>query len=332
MSFRSSLFLVLSLTVLVSTAFAAEKDAEAATLIEHAKQLSDIRAEGAPAFRLKLTFKIINENGSVSEGSYAESWVSKAQWRRESVLADFRRTQVASGRKLWLLDSSTTVPEYLGYFLSLTNIGRFQAEAWKSGKVADRQLNGLNVHCLEVKNGPDARSVLCFDKISGAIVAAFSPSQSGSRIGETVCFYNDYQKFGDRELARSYECEEDKHPRIEARVDELAAEPAIDPTFFTPPERAKESVNCLSPIKPPKAVYSPDPPRPQTHTGPALVILKMVVGTDGKPHDLKVTSAPNRDFDGAALEAVRQWTFKPGTCDGEPVETQVAVDMNFHMQ
>src|SRR6266851_1294904 len=138
-----------------------------------------------------------------------------------------------------------------------------------------------------------------------------------------VCFYNDYQKFGDRVLARSYECDEDKHPRIEARVDELTATPATGPTFFTPPDGAKESVNCLNPIKPPKEVYGSEPKPPRTSGGRTLVVLSIVVGTDGTPHDLSVTSAPNHDFDEAALEAVRQWRFKPATCDGEPVEARI---------
>ena len=59
--------------------------------------------------------------------------------------------------------------------------------------------------------------------------------------------------------------------------------------------------------------------------------ISLVVGADGKPHNLKMTSPPNHDFDEAGLEAVRQWTFKPATCDGEPVETHVAVDVNFQL-
>ena len=52
---------------------------EAASLIEHAKQLSDIRADGAPAFRLRMNFRAIAKDGSVLEGAYSEVWVSKAQ-------------------------------------------------------------------------------------------------------------------------------------------------------------------------------------------------------------------------------------------------------------
>jgi hypothetical protein len=290
MSSRHSLSLVLTFALLVSTAFANKRDAEAEALIEHARQLSDIRAQGAPAFRLKLSFKMIKD-GTALQGTYTEVWDSKAQWRKETVVGDFRRTQVAEGRKRWLLDSTTAEPEYLGAFLNLTDIGRFQPEAWKPQKVEDRDLNGLSMRCLETNPNPwGGRSALCFDQVIGTITAEVRPFQLGTRIGETVCFDDDYQRFGDRLLARSYECDKDKRPILEARVVELDAAPATSSAFFTPPDRAKESVNCLSPVKRPKAVHTPSPEAPRTSGGQTLVVVGIIVGTDGKPHNLKVTS------------------------------------------
>jgi TonB family protein len=326
------LFLVLAFTFLCPLLSANKKDAEAAALIEHAKQLSDIRVASAPAFRATLSFTIIKENGSAEKGSYTEVWDSETQWRTETVVGDFRRTQVVAGRKRWTLDSATEVPEYLSDFLSLTNISGFQPEAWKPQKVEDRELNGVGMRCLETNPNPwGGRSALCFDKVSGTITAEARPFQVGTRIGETICFYNDYQKFGDRMVARSYECEKDKRRILEARVIELAAASAAGEAFFRPPDGAKESVNCLGPVKPPKAVHAPDPDAPRTSGGHAMVVVDIIVGTDGKPHNLKVTSAPNHDFDEAALQAVRQWMFKPATCDGEPVETKIMVSLEFHL-
>ena len=89
MTSRRLFFLVLSLSVIVSTCFGISKESEAASLIERAKQLSDIRAEGAPGFRLKIAFKIVKEDGSVAEGTYTEVWASKARWRKDMVLEIF---------------------------------------------------------------------------------------------------------------------------------------------------------------------------------------------------------------------------------------------------
>jgi len=61
-----------------------------------------------------------------------------------------------------------------------------------------------------------------------------------------------------------------------------------------------------------------------------VVTISVVVGTDGKMRDPRVTSAPNRDYDEAALVAMQQWKFKPATCDGEPVEMEITPEFEFH--
>jgi hypothetical protein len=200
------------------------------------------------------------------------------------------------------------VPEHLSDLLGLSEIGRIRPEAWKPGKIEDREINGLSVRCLETNPDPrGAGSALCFDKSSGAIAVEVNPLVMNGQIVDKTCFFSDYQKFGNRVLARSYECAEDKHPRLQARIVELVAEPAPDPALFAPLDGAKESVNCLGPVKHPTVVHEQDPSPPRTSDDPILVVIRMAVGIDGKPLNLRVASAPNHDFDQAALEAARQY-------------------------
>jgi TonB family protein len=323
------LLLPLVLAGVASAAFSSKNSAESAALIEHARRLSDIRGEGARPFRLRLDFKAIRADGGVTEGSYTEVWVSKAQWRKETVLGAFRRTQVAAGGKRWVLDSSADVPEQVKYLPLLGDTGRFQSEAWAPQK--DGKINGVGAHCL--KNDRDtslARWELCFDKETGTLMAEIRPSQVETGTGERVCVYSDYQKFGEYTFARSYECTEDKHLRLTARVVELVAEPAQEPALFSAPEGAKESVNCVGLVKPPQVVHRENPKAPGSFSGTTLVVVSLDVGIDGRPNSLTVTSAANHDYDEAALRAVRQWRFKPATCDGQPVEIEIAVETVFH--
>ena len=329
MTFSRALFIVCTLAVLTSATFAGKQKAETAGLIEHARQLSDIRTEGAPPFRLKMDFKIMKDDGAVLSGTYTEFWISETQWRRETTLGDFRRIQIASGKKLWLVDNSTVVPRRIGDIAHIPDVGRLRPEAWKSRN--DRKINGVGMHCLEDNLGPSAlRQVLCFDKLSGTLNAEISPVLSGTVIGERICLLSDYQKFGEYMVARSYECAEDAHPKLVAKVVELAAGPAHDPTLFVPPEGAKESVNCLGLVKPPTVVHQQDPTPPRSFSGTSVVTISVVVGIDGKMRNPRVTSAPNHDYDEAALEAIQQWKFKPATCDGEPVEKEITTEFEFH--
>lgn len=326
MTFSRASRLVIILTLFSSATFASKQEMDAAALIERAKQLSDIRAEGAPPFRLKIDFKIINDDASVVDGSYTETWVSKAQWRRETDLGDFRRVQIVAGKKLWVVDSMTVFLREMADIPGITDINKLRPDQWKSGK--DHDINGIRVHCLE--NSLSAKWEACFETASGTLYAELSPSYPPTEGDKRVCLHSDYQKFGEYTVARSYECQDGRHRKLQARVVDLATYTTQDPTLFVPPEGAKESTNCLGASKPPAVIHRVDPSTPRAFSGTNVVTINVVVGIDGNPHNLQVISAPNRDYDEAALEAVRQWRFNPATCDGEPMEVLIQVETEFH--
>lgn len=61
-----------------------------------------------------------------------------------------------------------------------------------------------------------------------------------------------------------------------------------------------------------------------------LVVVQALVGRDGRVQDARVVwSVPG--LDAAALEAVRQWEFKPARAKGEPVAVWVAVPIKFSL-
>jgi protein TonB len=62
------------------------------------------------------------------------------------------------------------------------------------------------------------------------------------------------------------------------------------------------------------------------------VYLDFVVGLDGKTHDVRVTRSLGSGLDEKSIDAVRQWTFKPGTVDGKPVAVKLRGSVSFHLQ
>jgi len=62
------------------------------------------------------------------------------------------------------------------------------------------------------------------------------------------------------------------------------------------------------------------------------VYLTFIAGVDGKTHDVRVMKSLGSGLDEKALEAVKQWTFKPGTLDGKPVAVQLRASVAFHLQ
>lgn len=61
------------------------------------------------------------------------------------------------------------------------------------------------------------------------------------------------------------------------------------------------------------------------------VILKLVVGVDGKVEDVRVLQSLDVVLDKKAVEAVQQWKFSPGRMKGLPVPAQMVVEVVFHL-
>jgi TonB family protein len=92
-------------------------------------------------------------------------------------------------------------------------------------------------------------------------------------------------------------------------------------------------LNCSShAMKPPHAVYAPDPEYSdkalKAHIQ-GIVTISLTVGIDGKPRDMTVEKKLGYGLDEKAIEAVRQWRFQPATSDGKPVETKIQIEVAF---
>lgn len=87
-------------------------------------------------------------------------------------------------------------------------------------------------------------------------------------------------------------------------------------------------------ITAPHATYAPEPTYPNKerkarHMG--IVIVGLVVGSDGLPRDITVSRPLSPDFDAAAIDAVKKWKFSPATKDGKPMPTAIKVEVSFHL-
>ncbi|SRR6266498_571027 len=58
-------------------------------------------------------------------------------------------------------------------------------------------------------------------------------------------------------------------------------------------------------------------------------LLSVIVGKDGNVHSAKVVNTPSPMLNGAALDAVKQWKFRPYLLNGSPLEVETTITLNF---
>jgi len=87
-----------------------------------------------------------------------------------------------------------------------------------------------------------------------------------------------------------------------------------------------------------------NPPRPLVQAAPVYphnlkrqgvegkVWLIFIVDETGNVRRPRVEKSTNREFDDAALRAIRQWKFEPGEKDNRKVNTRVRLPLNFSLR
>lgn len=86
---------------------------------------------------------------------------------------------------------------------------------------------------------------------------------------------------------------------------------------------AVAQANLVTKIQP---VY---PPAAKAARVQGTVELETVISKDGEPLDIRVVASPSDDLTQSALEAVRQWRYKPTLLNGSPVEIVTDVIVNY---
>lgn len=87
-------------------------------------------------------------------------------------------------------------------------------------------------------------------------------------------------------------------------------------------------------VSPPRQIYAPEPEfseeaRKAKYQG--VCTLGLIVGTDGRPSNIRVLSSLGMGLDEKAIEAVKMWKFEPAMKDGHPVRVEIAVEVDFHL-
>ena len=87
-------------------------------------------------------------------------------------------------------------------------------------------------------------------------------------------------------------------------------------------------------ISSPRVLYKVDPEyTEEAHAAKieGTVLLSVVVGADGKAHDINVLKHLDHGLDVKAAEALQKWQFQPGLKDGQPVAVRAQIEVNFRL-
>jgi len=84
-----------------------------------------------------------------------------------------------------------------------------------------------------------------------------------------------------------------------------------------------------------RPIYHPDPEytkEARTARIRGVIEFVIMIGTDGRVHEIKALNRLGYGLDEKAAETVQSWKFEPALQDGTPIESHAVVDISFYVE
>ncbi len=116
----------------------------------------------------------------------------------------------------------------------------------------------------------------------------------------------------------------------------LARSPFLDslPPALSNPPNGELPIAGKFGVSTPTCEYCPYPsytPEARKNKIQGVVVLLVTVTLEGRTGNIKLVKSPDQSLSEKAIEAVRNWRFKPATKDGVPVTVLVPIEVSFHL-
>jgi TonB family protein len=87
-------------------------------------------------------------------------------------------------------------------------------------------------------------------------------------------------------------------------------------------------------VTPPRVIYQTNPEftdEARRKKVQGVVVLSLTVGADGLPRDIKVEKGIGYGLDEKAVLSVSRWRFDPALKDGQPIDKEIKVEVQFRL-
>lgn len=191
------------------------------------------------------------------------------------------------------------------------------------GKVSSKKVDRERAWCFD-EHTKSLKATLCFDAQRTVMLER--------RRDKDRYDFLDYSQSGEQLLPHTIKIAQQRLPEV--TVDNIRLERGPIPTDLWVPSANSIMEEKCEGLKPPKAEYTPEPsfpPKAHQERRTGEVVLYAVVSEQGKIILAQSLNHDSYGFAEQAKEAMKNWRFAPGTCDGKPVNVEMTVEMNFDL-
>jgi hypothetical protein len=300
-----------------------KKQQEGEALLTKARELSNIRCQGCPPFKMKARVHLFELAGGPGEGTYTVFWESPGKWRDEIDIAGYTELRVAQAERVFVKRSIRFQPYRVNLLREMVELPTRIAlpQAAKVVSIEKCSISGAECRCVAYRVGESRVTELCFLVGDGTLCEVRQPTD---RIE-----YSDYGPVGGMVFPRLVRLYVSERLFNELTLEEFTCAPSHDAALFIPPVGPDVQETCQNP-EPMRPAKERRAELPYGMSGAFRGFIYFVVGTDGRAHNPTVIWTSDLRFGAVLLKLVPEWRFHPASCAGVPVETSATLEYEYY--
>lgn len=312
-----------------------EQSAEA--LVSRARTVQALWTEGTPPMTLKAEITVYGDQGKSVPGQYIVHWVSRTQWREDVRFSNYHRVRLHDAKGYWQESGLAYEPEIIFQldkmldYANLVKIGPQHA----LGKVKERKKDGALLLCADVKWASRTEQKLCFDETAGNLVSIDYPRLENENRSEISRIeYSGFTTVGEKRVPFDIRALHEGKVVLEVKVLEIAHDGNDQPGLFLPSANSEFWPQCddLQEAQLAERVTPQYPPEARANGEMGRVIFYAVIEADGRVSNLTLIQHATPSLEDAAAKAIRQWRYKPATCNSTPIRVETSISTDFWLQ
>lgn len=325
---------------LIASASTLRADDSAALLarVQAAEAATSIDAAGLKPWHMKADVQLFDSHGKLTDEGTIEEWWSAASDRREYRIGTYSATEIRTANKLFRTKGVDLPPYHLELLreeivhpVRLPNPSKPHFPLLRKLTISNRLLE-----CVAIKDRQD--------ELAGQTVNyCFGSKPDGlwilTNVGYQAIMREAIGNFQGRQVSVNTAVTYNGIKMGTAKVGTLTTAAGTDATFQigsdlqeVSPVLLEQSEHDASNLTPARPVSQPQPTYPiearKEHLAGA-VLFRAVIGTTGSIRKLEPVGATDPMFVDAAKAAVQKWKYNPAVWNGQPVELETVIAVNF---
>lgn len=275
-----------------------------------------------PSLERVDNFVVLDASSGPAEGVLTRVVIQGTGRRDEATFGDYHSLDIWSAKGLATVRTQEVAPPEVATVRRLTPIYSvyFDHEDVVFA-INDSSVDGRPARCIEFTTTGGLKTnnnEICIDTTNDTVVSM--------RLNDEAIENRDFFPFAGALMPGTIRYSYASRPRLEITQTMTALTNPTPNVLAAPPDAQLRSLCTTF-----RRAFGDSMPQPKAGSGgeDTDVLLRGLIGADGRVQDAVVQQTDRPDLNAEAIRVIRQWTFTPAVCDGKPTSTEASFVLHF---